>query len=369
MVCDAFGLSAQLRKEPVEYAAKTLRGCKDVVVHEDIELSGTKPSALHVLRAEAVLTDGEPKAIAGKLVCKGEAQLRILYAAEEGMEPMQVTLPYSQIVDVDGVDEAFASHVHTEVAGLEVTPFAKKDGEERMLQCELTLRLCCMAVKSGVAELVTDAFSTQHPCTLTQVPVPVPQMPQCVQDAQSASATLMQKDGELTQVYDAWCTPKNVGTRMDEEQNALIVSGMLCYCVLARDGEGQPVLLEQEAAFDHALSMQGGCAQADIRVTVGACSYTLTGANTVAVKAELRLDGMVQGAVTLPLVTELGIDGENRLVRDGDYALKLYYGVENEAVWDIAKKYSTSVSAILEENHLTEERLAHNGMLLIPIVG
>ena len=55
-------------------------------------------------------------------------------------------------------------------------------------------------------------------------------------------------------------------------------------------------------------------------------------------------------------------------VRDGDYALKLYYGVENEEIWDIAKRYSTSVDAIMEENDLYSERLEQNGMLLIPIV-
>ena len=39
----------------------------------------------------------------------------------------------------------------------------------------------------------------------------------------------------------------------------------------------------------------------------------------------------------------LTVDGENKLVRDGDYALKLYYGVEHENVWDIAKRCRTSV--------------------------
>ena len=54
--------------------------------------------------------------------------------------------------------------------------------------------------------------------------------------------------------------------------------------------------------------------------------------------------------------------------RDGDYAIKLYYGCENENVWDIAKRYSTSVDAVIEENDLSGERLESGGMLIIPIV-
>ena len=54
--------------------------------------------------------------------------------------------------------------------------------------------------------------------------------------------------------------------------------------------------------------------------------------------------------------------------RDGDYAIKLYFGVENEDVWEIAKRYSTSVEAVMEENELSGDKLGEGGMLLIPIV-
>jgi len=47
--------------------------------------------------------------------------------------------------------------------------------------------------------------------------------------------------------------------------------------------------------------------------------------------------------------------------------VKLYFGIENENVWDIAKRYSTSVDAVMEENELNGEKLENGGMLLIPI--
>ena len=55
--------------------------------------------------------------------------------------------------------------------------------------------------------------------------------------------------------------------------------------------------------------------------------------------------------------------------RDLSYALKIYYADEGEGVWDIAKRYNTSVEAIMEENELEGEVLEQRGMLLIPIVG
>ena len=52
---------------------------------------------------------------------------------------------------------------------------------------------------------------------------------------------------------------------------------------------------------------------------------------------------------------------------DGDYALKLYFADDGEDIWDIAKKYKTSVSAVMEENDLGGDSVSGR-MLLIPIV-
>ena len=48
--------------------------------------------------------------------------------------------------------------------------------------------------------------------------------------------------------------------------------------------------------------------------------------------------------------------------------MKLYYGAENEDIWDIAKRYSTSVDAVREENDIDGDKIENGGMLLIPII-
>lgn len=58
----------------------------------------------------------------------------------------------------------------------------------------------------------------------------------------------------------------------------------------------------------------------------------------------------------------------SREKKEGDYAVRLYFGSEGESLWDIAKKYGTSVSAVMEENELSEDGLTGNRMILIPIV-
>ena len=63
-------------------------------------------------------------------------------------------------------------------------------------------------------------------------------------------------------------------------------------------------------------------------------------------------------------VTEIKID-DTREKKQEDYALKMYFADEGETLWDIAKKYSTSIEAIMEENDCPENC---GKILLIPIV-
>jgi ribulose-5-phosphate 4-epimerase/fuculose-1-phosphate aldolase len=66
-------------------------------------------------------------------------------------------------------------------------------------------------------------------------------------------------------------------------------------------------------------------------------------------------------------LTALSVDDSAKKQRDGDYAVKLYFGTDKENIWDIAKRFSTEVEAIMEENDLSDTTLENGRMLLIPI--
>ena len=53
--------------------------------------------------------------------------------------------------------------------------------------------------------------------------------------------------------------------------------------------------------------------------------------------------------------------------KDTGASLTIYYASEGEPLWDIARKYYTSVNAIKRENDISEDKVPTNSMLLIPM--
>ena len=104
---------------------------------------------------------------------------------------------------------------------------------------------------------------------------------------------------------------------------------------------------------------------ADVCAAVLSSQYTLSGGR-VDIKAEIKLSGSIRSTLRLNAVTDLTLDTQRPKER-AHAAITIYFADKGEAVWEIAKRYGTAVSAILEENSLDSEILPERAMLLVPL--
>lgn len=370
VICDIFGMNSQCRKKPVEFAAKKLSAFRTITVSDNIELNASSNPITAVIRISAIPEITEKKIVANKLVIKGEARINILYSTENGLETILSKIPFSQIADMEGLDESFICNIKTDIVSCDATPVTDSDGNAGALKCDLRINLDCSAVKTLPSELVTDVYSTTYPCEFALSRLKIQKAPAPVSESLQNSITLQNENGAIDCVYSAWCNAKNINTSIDSENECIIVSGMAEFCVMIKNETGMPSVLEKSEAFEYKIPVSGitDSSSVDINVTIPECDYTISSSDTISLKAEILITGQIGISEEIEAVTEVSFNGDVRKVRDGDYALKLYYGVEGEYMWEIAKKYSTSVRAIMEENDLESETLTSSGMLLIPIV-
>ena len=114
VICDIFGMNAQMKKLPVEFAAKKISAFKSISASEDFELNSSNQPVISIIRTYSVINVTDKKIVANKLVLKGEASVCVLYSCENGLESMKFPVPFSQIVDMDGLDESFTCSVKAE---------------------------------------------------------------------------------------------------------------------------------------------------------------------------------------------------------------------------------------------------------------
>lgn len=371
VIIDAFGANIQLKKSLITYPSKRLTASKRVTVIEELELGAAKPSVGTVIRSDCSVFPQEQKIIAGKLVTKGDAEISMLYSCndasgEDSLETMRFTIPFSQIIDVEGIDESFDAYVDITPAGCEIIP---KGEDSASLECELVMLVNCTAMKYETCEVVTDAYSTCYECELENSGCRIDGIPVKINELHTAVSQAVYNDDSIACIYDVWCDIGNVTARYNEETCKYTVSGNANFCMIGKNESGTPIYLEADSPFEHELPQEYSADSIiQPKVCVQNCSYHIPDENTVEVKAELKIGGYVCEHSAKDMLCSLNVCTDKPKEKQNGYALKLCYCSSNEDIWEIAKKYSTSIKAIMEENELSDDKSDNCGMLLIPLM-
>ena len=287
---------------------------------------------------------------------------------EHGIENMKFTIPFSQIIDIDGIDDTYDISVDVVPSGCDI--ITKGNGESTSFECEMALLVRCVATKSVTSDIIEDAYSTSYECELItdDLKFDIPQ--KSVSDKIPCRTTISINDSEIAQVIDCSCEATNISSHISVENNSFIINGNICFCALIESKDGFPLILEGDSVFEHSVdccTVAENCMLEPI-VSVSGCDFNLSGDSSIDVTAEILIEGTVFESCLRKVITDIRVIKENKKDVNSSSALKLYFADENEEIWEIAKKNSTSVQAIIEENNITSDRLTEKGMLLIPII-
>ena len=367
-VSGAEGGGLQFLRETAQTVQTLPQGCRQITLREDLELGYGKPPVGQVLRSWAVGEVSDCKVISGKVVTKGEIALRVLYRSEEDptrLEMMEYTLPVSQVIDLEGVDEDCSCQAWYQINTVEVTPRANSDGENRALTVEITANACADACRKQEVETASDCYSTLYECKPSIRPMNFLRLVELVNDSFPYQELLPLPEG-TQEVVDLWCVAGPPTVRV--EQEGVQVSGKLLVGMFLRDQEGQLSYQEQIREYSRTIPVREGSENLVFypRVWVGECSFNLSGQNQVEVRGTLRMQGGLFSQYRKKVISDVSVD-ESRPKARRENLLYLYYASQQEPVWEIAKRYNTSVEAIQEGNQLEDSVLNEKKMLLIPM--
>lgn len=358
----------QLCREAVENTRIIPQVVRQATVHEEMSLGSGKPNIGNVVRYSASADVSDFKVISGKVVTKGEANVKILYEDEDDAEKLEIieyAIPVSQIVDIEGLDEDCTCNVWYDVCSVDVTPKQNMDGENRTFALELGINAYAAANKQVSMDAVMDCYSTQYECKQSQKLVPFLKMLQAVDETYMYKETL-NLPLNVKSIIDLWCVPGPVNTRV--ESDSVVITGKVNVCMFAYEEDDTISYFDQMRDYTQRVPI-GESADTIQFVPVtrmGTAAFTLAGHDKLEVRCPIRVCGSIYSLNRKKVISDIVVD-ESRPKTRKDNVLYLYYASEQEPIWDIAKRYNTSVDAIQAENQLEDSALSGKTMLLIPM--
>ncbi len=341
---------------------------KSFSLNEVMEIGKTKMPVRQIIRQKATPIISEIKVISNKLLIKGEVAVSVLYCkdcAEGGYETYENSMPVSQIVELDGIDEKSDYCARISLTSLNIIPKADSSGEKRLFDVTAVLSAIIKADKKVDISFPSDCYSTLYNVKCEKKILNFEKLLQNTEDLLMVKKSEEFLNISIKEIIGVWCD--DVVCTYTCVGDELKIIGSTMVSVLAVDTQGQPFYAERNISFEKIKNIDGGCKNliCNADAVVGAAGFVLTDSNKIDLRIEVRLKTTLTKRFTGEILTDIQCDTSQ--IKEKKYSvLTVYFPDDGEMLWNIARKFGTTVEAIMSENDISDKKILNKCMLLIP---
>lgn len=339
-------------------------------IKEEITLPGTKESVGRVLLADITGRKLEFRTGNGEMLMQGELLVFCMYLSDEGkVDWITQAVPYEGKIPCEGIEEGMYFHIYNSLEDTLLDIRLDEDGEMRVLGIEGTLNLRMNIYQEEKMEILEDLYSLEKECQFETKENIYEEL--LVQNHSrcklSEKLQLPELKDDVLQICYSDGTVQVEHTEIVE--NGIQVDGILHLTFLYLRANDEAVFGSWQGMVPFSWHLE--CkeieenARYDISYHVEQMSVSLAGSEAVEIKAVLAFDTFVRKPVFMQMLTSVEmkpLELEELEKRPGvvGYVVK-----EGDNLWNLAKKYMTTVTEIQKINHLDSEIVKRGDVLLI----
>ena len=300
---------------------------------------------IRVINAQGSVMISEKSTFKDAVNCKGEVYLKLLMCREGDGVPYAVTrrLPFNTSIGAEGADGDCESGVKGSVCEMNINV------EEGHIGIDVGIMLEASVCKKEEIKYVKDIYSTARKTECSYLDIPV------LKEGRVFNANFTQSDSMT--IEEAGISPEHK-----------IIDVIGCAYPDTATLEGDRWVFTGKSKFSLLLEKEGEYSVCEIEMPYRYSAESSNGENAFAsgsaevISARARLDGERVGVDAEIMMRCITSDTANIRMLDnvsyGDAHERsggdciVCYPSSSDTVWDVAKKYSTTVSALIENNKI-----------------
>lgn len=344
---------------------KPIKICeKSFSVNDDIELSGKDTELSCILYGDVSLVPTEKKIIGNKAIVKGLCEVGYVYATEDGLlHNAEHELPFSQILDVDGMEDGHELEIMLTVSGYDFDVSYDASGKARYMTVSVTGDMGATVYEKSEMRTLSDAYSTSHNLDVKRRELSCSRFVKKIEKRVPHSETVQLEKGVKKVLYVS-VNPQMPVRRRDAGgeivSSDVVISVMyICeddslYGVTRRTNVLCPVEISENRNYEVSTAVRGK-------------SYSQGNDKELNVRFFMDFDITETENEKCTVVCKIEAEDECTETKAKAPSICVMKISERSAVWDIAKEHFTSVSEICYANGMENTEYIEKGKtILIP---
>ncbi|TYQ14808.1 UNVERIFIED_CONTAM: LysM domain-containing protein [Acetivibrio alkalicellulosi] len=363
----------QILKESLDIYCYLGENFSDYSLKESLEIPVGKPSIKEILRTDVKIVGKDYKISDDKIIAKGDINILTLYIGDtedRNIEFMEHEVPFTQFIELQGVDENSQCDIDYRIDSYSFEPEEDSDGEFRILKSDIKVLLRAEANSKKNLEIISDAYSMKSKIDFETQLFKTSRIV-CQDTSQIILKDVVKINGDspdLSEVFNVLSKPNLFESSIMDGEITLAgtVNNSILY--VANNAE-QPVYCHyNEMPFKHNIKLDDlktnmNC---EIDLEIDHCNYSMVSENEVELRVVINVYTKAIDQTEHRLITK-AVESEQQEI---DYkkipSMIIYFSKYEDCLWDIAKKYQTTVDDIKKVNKLDNEELLLGKQIIIP---
>lgn len=331
-------------------------------VREDIRIPQSMPRAEKILSSDAYAAVKSVRTDEMKIIVEGEIKLMVLYLSEDKNAPLQYfydSLPFGTILASENaaVDDVVLADADLFDLGVDV---AEEDGD--ILRMGAKINVLCTINTHNDVEYMEDAYSLSNRLNIryTDCAYRHAALSASVKAFARSAITIPPYEPSVSRIVCMKASPVIIAAAPNTDR--VYLEGLMMFTICYASPEGLrsysgEVPFESEAQIEGLLPSH----EVDVSAEVEYCTFEGTGRD-ISVKFMLDVQAMAFSRGGFKLVSDLEDTGERAPHKKG---ITIYFADGGETLWDVAKRYSTTLDSVRRFNPEIEENVLQGQKILI----
>lgn len=316
-----------------------------------------------VLKVDFTLINKDTKISYNKVLAKADAIIKILYLTEDGrIGCVQGNIPVMGFIDIPEVTDENICDMKYELKNIVVKP---NSVEEHSIYVEAEIEIACKAYEDKQMEMIQDLYSITGEVEYHKTEVETITEKQIVRNTCSIRQTTMIPEINGNKIYDVEIYP--VILKQSALKDRAVYEGEVTLkFIFSSDVPGRidtkTVTLPYE--FNADITGMNNTSEIATTIDVNMDTFVLMPDGNMDIKIDLGFEINICKKVSLSIIQEITLK-ESRDINI--YSVTIYFVKPGDTLWNIAKKFRSTVDAIAKLNGIEDvDNLKVGEQLFIP---
>lgn len=337
--------NVQIRRENVSYFSYIGTSLSKADFEEETEIPSDSEVIKKIINTFWNVAIDEVKVIKDKMLVKLDLSFSFLYTTDtenEVIKKCEKNFALSKIIDISGIDEDDIPIVNVDIANLYAKPKVNKNNELRFIEILGEVNINATVFRKVETDFTTDSYSIDKEIVNTFDKITVNN--NCKYQSDVATDTVLFEFDNI-RIIELLDVSLNVVDNKTIELSAFILN---------ENSEVTFISKRKDISFLN-YNILSCC--------IKSFDYVIKSEQSISVRYSVQYSAIDYTEKTFQILSN--IEFTDKALCESP-ALVVYFAKDNEKVWDIAKKFRTSVDLIKTENELNDDVLETRRVLFIP---